>query len=144
MTIQEHNKLLQNDFNMLWNDLWGEHIGIQYRGEERVSKEKYENLINGINDVSGTYNLKSLIDEVETKWVGLGQFPPGSHPPVDIAAALIDLGWVLVEFQQESTAETHTFGQAPGRAFSSTRRATFEVTEGTCNAYDEICGATIQ
>ena len=35
MTIQEKQKLLNNSFDNLWKDLWGENIGIQYRIEEK-------------------------------------------------------------------------------------------------------------
>jgi len=103
MTLQEHNKLLQNDFNMLWSDLWGEHIGIQYRGEERVSKEKYENLINGINDVNGTYNLQSLIDEVKTKWTE----PEWGFPKGRRNYQEKDLNCALREMEEETGYQKH-------------------------------------
>ena len=44
MTIKEKHKLLHNSFNELWNELWGTNIGIQYRNEEKASKEKFNQL----------------------------------------------------------------------------------------------------
>jgi len=64
MTTTEHERLLTCDFNNMWRDLWGENIGIQYRGEEIQSCEKFETLKSGIND----YTLETLIDEVTDKW----------------------------------------------------------------------------
>jgi 8-oxo-dGTP pyrophosphatase MutT (NUDIX family) len=65
MTKEEHNNLLTQDFDTLWKNLWGEHIGIQYRGEETTSADKFEILKEGIN---GEYNLQSLIEEVNVSW----------------------------------------------------------------------------
>ena len=38
MTDEEKNNLLTKDFDILWSNLWGEDIGIQYRGEEKTIK----------------------------------------------------------------------------------------------------------
>ncbi len=100
MTTQEHDKLLTNDFYMLWNDLWGEHIGIQYRGEERVSKEKYESLIEGIN---GSYSLKSLIDEVQTNWTE----PEWGFPKGRRNYQEKDLNCALREMEEETGYQKH-------------------------------------
>ena len=40
MTLEEKNKLLNEKFEDLWSELWGEDVGIQYRGEEKTSREK--------------------------------------------------------------------------------------------------------
>ena len=48
MTIDEKNKLLNEDFNNLWKYLWGENVGIQYRSEENVSKTKINLLKKGV------------------------------------------------------------------------------------------------
>ena len=49
MTIEERSNLLIKSFEELWGGLWGENIGIQYRTEERVSKEKFNNLKSGFS-----------------------------------------------------------------------------------------------
>jgi len=58
MTISEKEKLLQYDFDTLWKYLWGENIGIQYRSEESVSKNKLTLLRNGIEINKEKYNSK--------------------------------------------------------------------------------------
>ena len=68
MTINEKNKLLNNDFDTLWKELWGDYIGIQYRCEEKISREKFTTLKIGINLPNENYNLKSLIDLSTEEW----------------------------------------------------------------------------
>jgi ADP-ribose pyrophosphatase YjhB (NUDIX family) len=65
MTQEEKNNLLTSNFNDLWNRLWGNRIGLQYKNEEKTSKDKFYTLLNG-NDLS--YNLKSLILESKYNW----------------------------------------------------------------------------
>lgn len=65
MTEFEKKRLLNDDFEYLWNNLWGETVGIQYRGEKYISKEKFDTLKIGIPN---KYSLSSLIHESSTKW----------------------------------------------------------------------------
>ena len=70
MTIQEKSKLLNDDFQDLWNKLWGEDVGIQYRGEEKSSREKISNLKHGVILGSNKLHyLHNLIEESKTNWV---------------------------------------------------------------------------
>lgn len=68
MTENEKKRLLTEPFSSLWKTLWGEFIGIQYRGEERLSQIKFETLKKGVITNKEPYNLKSLINESTTKW----------------------------------------------------------------------------
>ncbi len=68
MTDDEKNKLLTNDFYSLWNELWGEYIGVQYRGEEKASCEKFNSLKIGITLTNDEYNLESLINMCTVNW----------------------------------------------------------------------------
>jgi ADP-ribose pyrophosphatase YjhB (NUDIX family) len=68
MTESEKNRLLADSFSSLWNKLWGDFIGIQYRGEERTSQIKFEALKKGLVVNNKSYNLESLIKESTTKW----------------------------------------------------------------------------
>lgn len=68
MTIDEKKRLLEQDFDTLWEALWGDNVGIQYRGEERVSREKFASLKKGIDDKSGFYNIETLISDSKSKW----------------------------------------------------------------------------
>ena len=47
MTNDEKKNLLNNDFKTLWNNLWGNFVGCQYRGEEKTSQEKFQKIKNG-------------------------------------------------------------------------------------------------
>jgi len=68
MTIDEKQNLLTYDFDILWDKLWGDYIGIQYRSEEKTSRDKFLSLGLGINLSSEKYSLKSLINQSNTTW----------------------------------------------------------------------------
>ena len=98
MTINEKKKLLNNNFNELWKYLWGENVGLQYRSEEIISKEKINLLKKGVKVKNKTYTLSSLIKESTTKWKEPEWgFPKGrrNHKEKDIQCA-------LREFQEET------------------------------------------
>jgi len=69
MTIQEKHKILNNDFNKLWEELWGDNVGIQYRIEEKSSREKFLLLKKCITSGIRTYNLQTLVEESTTSWI---------------------------------------------------------------------------
>ena len=46
MTLDEKGNLLNYDFDTLWKNLWGNNIGVQYRGEETSAKTKFTELKN--------------------------------------------------------------------------------------------------
>jgi ADP-ribose pyrophosphatase YjhB (NUDIX family) len=99
MTIYEKNSILTKPFNELWSSLWGEYSGIQYRGEEQVSKNKFLQLKNGVEMSSGIkYNLETLISSSTTKWeTAEWGFPKGrrNHQEKDL-----DCGFR--EFEEET------------------------------------------
>jgi ADP-ribose pyrophosphatase YjhB (NUDIX family) len=99
MTVYEKNNILTKPFNELWSLLWGEYSGIQYRGEEQVSKNKFLQLKNGIEISSGVkYNLETLISSSTTKWeTAEWGFPKGrrNHQEKDL-----DCGFR--EFEEET------------------------------------------
>jgi ADP-ribose pyrophosphatase YjhB (NUDIX family) len=68
MTNSEKEKLLTKDFDELWEELWGDFIGIQYRGEEKTSREKFNSLKMGITLSNDEYNLQNLIDHCQENW----------------------------------------------------------------------------
>ena len=97
MTLDEREKILNKEFNELWEYLWGENVGIQYRSEEKISLEKYNTLKSGVYNKSN-YNLKSLIDECteiyeEPEW----GFPKGRRNYQEK-----DLMCALREFEEET------------------------------------------
>ena len=48
MTNKEKEKLLTKTFEELWRELWGGYAGLNYRNENRSSKEKFEQINRGI------------------------------------------------------------------------------------------------
>ena len=102
MTISEKNFILNTEFSELWNHLWGENIGIQYRSEEKNSHEKFNNLKNGVTLENGDkYNLHDLINESNNKFYNYKEpewgFPKGrrNYQEKDITCA-------LREFEEET------------------------------------------
>lgn len=74
MTLEEKNRIriaATSDsitFDDLWTLLWGDKIGIQYRGEEKISRDKYESLKKGVGIGESSYNIVSVIDSSTTTW----------------------------------------------------------------------------
>ena len=98
MTMDEKTRILTNDFDTLWKQLWGADINTQYRGEEKVSREKFESLKTGIliNDID--YSIESLIEESATQWTETEWgFPKGRHNNQEK-----DLLCALREFEEET------------------------------------------
>lgn len=97
MSNEEKEKIKNSTFDELWNYLWGNQVGIQYRGEEKTSKEKYELLKNGISN-KNEYNLETLLTKCnyewnETEW----GFPKGRRNYQEK-----DLNCALREFEEET------------------------------------------
>lgn len=98
MTIYERQKIVEMSFEELWKDLWSGNIGLQYRGEEKTSKEKFEALKAGVSFGAEEYSLDSLLREVTTKWdEAEWGFPKGrrNYQEKDIVCA-------LREFEEET------------------------------------------
>lgn len=66
MTNCEKEMLKTMSFDDIWFDIWKKTANYShYKNEETVSKEKFNQLVQGINE---QYTLTSLIDESPTKW----------------------------------------------------------------------------
>ncbi len=90
MTIHEKQNILTKSFDELWLSLWGEYSGIQYRGEEQTSKNKYLQLKAGIEWGGMKYSLETLIQSSATRWeVAEWGFPKGrrNHQEKDLECA---------------------------------------------------------
>tara|TARA_Y100000591_G_C21675602_1_gene615260 strand:- start:87 stop:881 length:795 start_codon:yes stop_codon:yes gene_type:complete len=68
MTNDEKHALKTKTFDELWSMLWGSYFGLQYRGEEKSSRDKFTNLKTGIYDNGKLITLNELIDESTTDW----------------------------------------------------------------------------
>jgi len=90
MTLYEKQNILTKSFDELWTSLWGEYSGIQYRGEEQVSKNKFLQLKTGVEFGGMKYSLESLIQSSTTNWeTAEWGFPKGrrNHQEKDLECA---------------------------------------------------------
>ena len=94
MTNKEKENLLNNDFKTLWNNLWGNFVGCQYRGEEKVSSEKFQKMKSGKGDIC----LLDLIGNSKTSW----EKPEWGFPKGRRNYQENDLACALREFQEET------------------------------------------
>lgn len=98
MTNNEKKKLLDLDFDTLWNDLWGDYIGVQYRNEEKISRDKFNALKNGITLSKDEYSLKSLISMCKNSW----EYPEWGFAKGRRNYQEKDLSCALREFEEET------------------------------------------
>ena len=115
MSLQERSNIKNGTFKDLWDHLWGDSIGIQYKNEEKSSNEKFNLLKDGIYNIKNNnrdnpdnkdypdsqenfYNLDSLIETChklynEAEW----GFPKGRRNYGEK-----DLSCALREFEEET------------------------------------------
>ena len=103
MTEGEKEKLVAEGgdnevFSSLWKELWGECVGIQYRGEERVSREKFVSLRQGISLPGTRYDIFSLVRESTSAW----EEPEWGFPKGRRNYQERDLHCALREFEEET------------------------------------------
>lgn len=98
MTVEEKNLLRTKEFNELWEFVWGKGVGLQYRGEEKISREKFVSLKLGITIKNSEYNLFSLLDDSKTNWTEPEWgFPKGRRDYQEK-----DLQCAIREFEEET------------------------------------------
>ena len=101
MTVNERQFILNNDFDSIWQYLWNYNTNNSYKNEEKTSKNKFINLKNGYSNIFETYNLASLINLCDKKYVEPEWgFPKGrrNYQEKDIVCA-------LREFEEETGYE---------------------------------------
>ena len=91
MTNDEKKDLMKHDFKTLWTNLWGNFVGCQYRGEEKISSEKFQKMKSG-------GSLLDLIDNSKTDW----ETPEWGFPKGRRNYQENDLACALREFQEET------------------------------------------
>lgn len=106
MTIKEKNNLLTKSFNVLWNELWGGFVGNQYLSEEKISKNKFKNIKEGIIlNNHNNYNLEDLISETQHDWTEPEWgFPKGRRNYLET-----DLNCAIREFTEETGLTSKEF-----------------------------------
>ena len=99
MTVQEKKKLLTYTFDELWTDLWGKFVRIQYASEEKISRQKYNQLKDGVFMFEKEcYSLKSIIEESDTNW----QTPEWGFPKGRRNYMESDTSCAIREFNEET------------------------------------------
>lgn len=98
MTIHEKQLISTSSFMELWVYLWGEQAGIQYRGEEKNSNDKFDVLKNGVIANNIEYNLDKLLNESTTMW----EEPEWGFPKGRRNYQEKDLNCALREFEEET------------------------------------------
>jgi ADP-ribose pyrophosphatase YjhB (NUDIX family) len=99
MTIQEKQFLLENDFDKIWKKLWGEFSGAQYATEEKISRNKFESIKEGITFFNKkNFSLKTIIENSKTNWLEAEWgFPKGRRNYLEN-----DLACAKREFKEET------------------------------------------
>lgn len=98
MSIEEQEKLRNKSFSELWNDLWGDYIGIQHRGEQKISEDKFNLLKSGINLQNKSYDLETILNNNKSKW----EEPEWGFPKGRRNYQEKDLNCALREFEEET------------------------------------------
>ena len=99
MTLDEKERLLVTDFDTLWGNLWGDFASVQYRSEEKHSREKFLQIKRGIQTFNAAeYNLESLVRDSKTTWLT----PEWGFPKGRRNYQESDLGCALREFEEET------------------------------------------
>jgi ADP-ribose pyrophosphatase YjhB (NUDIX family) len=94
MTCHEKHLINTQTFDELWKYLWGDYIGIQYRGEEKISREKFNSLKEGID----YFDLEKIINDSNSVW----EEPEWGFPKGRRNYQEKDLTCALREFEEET------------------------------------------
>ena len=100
MSVDEKRRLLTCGFDQLWRELWGGKIGLKYRNEENVSRDKSQTLKAGHGFPC---DLETLINASSTAWdEPEWGFPKGRRNYLEK-----DIDCAMREFEEE-TGYSHT------------------------------------
>lgn len=98
MTLYEKDIVLKYSFEELWKILWGKSFNSNHRFEEKLAKDKFNSLKNGISFNNKHYSLESLINESDTSWT----YPEWGFPKGRRNNMEKDLTCALREFEEET------------------------------------------
>ena len=98
MSVHEKHKLLTHSFDELWNGLWGNFNNLNYKNEEKRSRQKYKTLKNGLKLYNKIYKLNNLINNSNSKWMT----PEWGFPKGRRNNRENDIQCALREFQEET------------------------------------------
>ena len=106
MSVEERNRIKENNFSTLWNNMWGDTVlNSQYKNEEILSQKKFDCLKDGIKideiecqNIDTVYNIDYFINNSTTKWEETEwEFPKGRRNHMEK-----DLHCALREFEEET------------------------------------------
>ena len=100
MSVNERQQLLDNNFNTLWNLMWGDDNNgkNQYRNEEMMSQKKFDALKAGVEINGRIVSLADLVNGSTTNWIETEwEFPKGRRNFQEK-----DLDCALREFEEET------------------------------------------
>jgi 8-oxo-dGTP pyrophosphatase MutT (NUDIX family) len=98
MSLVEKERILNENFETLWNDMWGSTTNIKYKTEEGVSSKKIEIIRNGVMVDDTMINLKNIVEMSDTCWKETEwEFPKGRRNNKEK-----DLDCALREFEEET------------------------------------------
>jgi 8-oxo-dGTP pyrophosphatase MutT (NUDIX family) len=98
MTINEKNMIELYDFDELWKKLWGKTLNYYHKFEEKLAKDKFNSLKEGVIFNNYSYSLNSLINESTTSW----EEPEWGFPKGRRNNFEKDLICALREFEEET------------------------------------------
>ena len=98
MSIEEKQRILEEPFELLWKNMWGDISTTQYKAEENASMKKMEIIRSGVS-INGEYvNLEKIVTNSNTNWVETEwEFPKGRRNNREK-----DLDCALREFEEET------------------------------------------
>jgi 8-oxo-dGTP pyrophosphatase MutT (NUDIX family) len=98
MSINEKEKILNESFESLWQEMWGNTQNIQYRSEESASIKKFDLIKSGIFLDNVKITIKDIIEKSNTKWSETEwEFPKGRRNYQEK-----DLDCAFREFEEET------------------------------------------
>jgi 8-oxo-dGTP pyrophosphatase MutT (NUDIX family) len=98
MSNEEKTRVLENDFDTLWKQLWLDNISSQYKNEENISMKKYELVKNGLYINTEWITLKDMVENSPTCWDETEwEFPKGRRNMNEK-----DMDCALREFEEET------------------------------------------
>ena len=98
MSIHEKQNLLNETFDTLWLQMWGNIINNQYKNEEFASQKKLDTIKKGLLIGDKMVNLKDIIENSKTNWSETEwEFPKGRRNYQEK-----DLDCALREFEEET------------------------------------------
>jgi len=104
MSVIEKKRLLEEPFEALWRDLWGDNNKSQYRGEEITSSKKFEQIKQGLLYHGELVTLEDIISKSTTSWSETEwEFPKGRRNYQEK-----DLDCALREFEEETGLSSHS------------------------------------